>query len=152
MRRRSVSRLLPFLVRDADASSNVSLAVFELNGEVRAVLIEDRDAAIEKVSRERASSEPGSVGAPMAGVVIEVRVKEGQEIKAGDPLLVLSAMKMESVVSSPVSGHVARVVVNPSDSIGQGDRAYSVLVHLYRTQPNADTLHLASSVVVEIKH
>lgn len=96
--------------------------VFELNGEVRAVLIEDRDAAIEKVSRERASSEPGSVGAPMAGVVIEVRVKEGQEIKAGDPLLVLSAMKMESVVSSPVSGHVARVVVNPSDSIGQGDR------------------------------
>lgn len=61
----------------------------------------------------------------MAGVVIEVRVKEGQEIKAGDPLLVLSAMKMESVVSSPVSGHVARVVVNPSDSIGQGDRTFS---------------------------
>lgn len=61
----------------------------------------------------------------MAGVVIEVRVKEGQEIKAGDPLLVLSAMKMESVVSSPVSGHVARVVVNPSDSIGQGDRMFS---------------------------
>ena len=119
------SRLCPpgrDLLTDKTSLSLLS-AVFELNGEVRAVLIEDRDAAIEKVSRERASSEPGSVGAPMAGVVIEVRVKEGQEIKAGDPLLVLSAMKMESVVSSPVSGHVARVVVNPSDSIGQGDRA-----------------------------
>lgn len=68
-------------------------SVFELNGEVRAVLIEDRDAAIEHVAREKAvPGEPGSVGSPMAGVVIEVRVKEGQEVKKGDPLVVLSAM------------------------------------------------------------
>ncbi len=76
-----------------------------------------------------------------AGVVIEVRVKEGQEVKAGDPVCVLSAMKvrlfatiesdtgwlttlnnqMESVVSSPVSGKVKRVLVKESDSIAQGD-------------------------------
>jgi pyruvate carboxylase len=96
-------------------------AVFELNGEVRAIVVEDRDAAIEHVAREKAPNDPGSVGSPMAGVVLEVRVKEGQNVKAGDPLAVLSAMKMESVVSSPVSGRVARILVNPSDSIGQGD-------------------------------
>lgn len=75
----------------------------------------------------------------MAGVVIEVRVKEGQEIKAGDPLLVLSAMKMESVVSSPVSGHVARVVVNPSDSIGQGDRTFFFSLRTLPTPENVLT-------------
>ena len=46
------------------------------------------------MSREKASSDPGSIGAPMSGVVVEVRVKEGQEIKKGDPVCVLSAMKV----------------------------------------------------------
>lgn len=41
---------------------------------------------METVSREKATADPGSVGAPMSGVVVEVRVKEGQEIKKGDPL------------------------------------------------------------------
>nr|WRH23597.1 pyruvate carboxylase [Naematelia aurantialba] len=94
---------------------------FELNGETRAVVIVDRNAAIEHVAREKATGDPGSVGSPMGGVVIDVRVKEGQDVKAGDPLCVLSAMKMESVVSSPVSGKVKRVLVRENDSIGQGD-------------------------------
>ena len=53
---------------------------------MRAVAVEDKNSAVETVSREKATSDPGSVGAPMSGVVVEVRVKEGQEIKKGDPL------------------------------------------------------------------
>jgi len=94
---------------------------FEVNAETRVVVIEDRQAAVSKVSREKASSEPGSIGSPMAGVVVEVRVKEGSEVKAGDPICVLSAMKMESVVSCPVSGRVKRIGVHEGDSISQGD-------------------------------
>ncbi|KZS94398.1 pyruvate carboxylase [Sistotremastrum niveocremeum HHB9708] len=94
---------------------------FEVNGEVRAVSVEDASAAVDTVSREKASSDPGSVGAPMSGVVVEVRVKEGHEVKKGDILCVQSAMKMESAVSAPVSGHVKRVVVNEGDSLNQGD-------------------------------
>jgi len=94
---------------------------FEVNGEVRAVPVEDKSAAVETVSREKATSEPGSVGAPMSGVVVEVRVKEGQEVKKGDIVCVQSAMKMESAVSAPVSGHIKRVVVNEGDSLNQGD-------------------------------
>ena len=48
--------------------------------------VEDKNSAVETVSRERATSDPGSVGAPMSGVVVEVRVKDGQEIKKGDPV------------------------------------------------------------------
>jgi pyruvate carboxylase len=50
------------------------------------VSVEDKNSAVETVSREKATSDPGSVGAPMSGVVVEVRVKEDQEIKRGDPL------------------------------------------------------------------
>lgn len=52
--------------------------------QVRAVPVEDKSAAVETVSREKATTDPGSVGAPMSGVVVEVRVKEGQEVKKGD--------------------------------------------------------------------
>ena len=67
--------------------------------------IEDKSAATETVRREKASSEPGSVGAPMSGVVVEVRVKEGQEVKKGDILCVQSAMKVnDPIVSFPKPG------------------------------------------------
>lgn len=94
---------------------------FEVNGEVRAVPVDDKNAAVDAITREKATSDPGSVGAPMSGVVIEVRVKEGQEVKKGDVLCVQSAMKMESAVSAPVSGHVARVVCKEGDSLNAGD-------------------------------
>ncbi|RDB20875.1 Pyruvate carboxylase [Hypsizygus marmoreus] len=100
---------------------------FEVNGEVRAVAVEDKNSAVETVSREKATSDPGSVGAPMSGVVVEVRVKDGQEIKKGDPVCVLSAMKMESAVTAPVSGHIKRVVVQEGDSINQGDLTVEIV-------------------------
>lgn len=100
---------------------------FEVNGEIRPVSIEDKNSAVETISREKASHVPGSVGAPMSGVVIEVRVKEGQEIKKGDPLCVLSAMKMESAVTAPVSGHIKRVAVQEGDSINQGDLTVEIV-------------------------
>lgn len=62
--------------------------------------IEDKSAAIDQVRRERASKEPGSVGSPMAGVVVEVLVKEGSTVKAGDPLATMSAMKVRRSLSS----------------------------------------------------
>ena len=72
---------------------------YEMNGEVRQVTVEDKKAAVENVSRPKAdSSDSSQVGAPMSGVVVEVRVHDGGEVKKGDPVAVLSAMKMVSHV------------------------------------------------------
>lgn len=68
---------------------------FEMNGEVRQVTVDDKKAAVENVSRRKADpGDSSQVGAPMSGAVVEVRVKNGTEVKKGDPLAVLSAMKM----------------------------------------------------------
>ena len=70
---------------------------FEMNGEMRQVAIEDQHAAVENKSRPKADPNDSSqVGAPMSGVIVEVRVKDDTEINKGDPIAVLSAMKMVS--------------------------------------------------------
>jgi pyruvate carboxylase len=68
---------------------------YEMNGEVRQVTIDDKKAAVENTRRPKADTGDSShVGAPMSGVVVEVRVHDGGEVKKGDPIAVLSAMKM----------------------------------------------------------
>jgi pyruvate carboxylase len=68
---------------------------YEMNGEVRQVTVDDNKAGVENTSRPKADpGDSSQVGAPMSGVVVEIRVKEGGDVKKGDPLAVLSAMKM----------------------------------------------------------
>ncbi|KAK9426930.1 carbamoyl-phosphate synthase L chain, ATP binding domain-containing protein [Lipomyces doorenjongii] len=89
---------------------------FELNGEIGQVTVDDKLASVETVSRPKADpNNPSHVGAPMSGVVVEVRVKDGSIVKKGDPIAVLSAMKMEMVISAQASGLVSEVVVREGD-------------------------------------
>ena len=63
----------------------------------------------------------GSVGAPMPGEVLAVKVKVGDKIEKGDPLAILSAMKMEMVVKSPVSGVVQSVMAEKGMKLAGDD-------------------------------
>ncbi|OQR92531.1 precursor of carboxylase pyruvate carboxylase [Thraustotheca clavata] len=96
--------------------------IFELNGRQRVIKVNDDNAAVGKVERLKANSAVlGSVGAPMPGVIVEVKVQVGQTIKAGAPLCVLSAMKMETVVAAPVTGKVKNIHVIVGDNMKAGE-------------------------------
>lgn len=59
--------------------------------------VDDNKAAVENTARPKADpGDSSQVGAPMSGVVVEIRVHDGGEVKKGDPIAVLSAMKMVS--------------------------------------------------------
>jgi pyruvate carboxylase len=108
---------------------------FELNGQPRSIRVRDASAEQSVVFRERADvGRPGSVGAPMPGVVVELRTEVGAQVEVGEPLVVLSAMKMETAVASPCSGRVARVAVALDDSISAGD----LLVEIEPGEVDAD--------------
>ena len=95
---------------------------YEMNGEVRQVTVDDQHAAVENKSRKKADlGDSSQVGAPMSGVVVELRVKEGAEVNKGDPIAILSAMKMEMVISAPHSGKVGELSVKESDSVDGQD-------------------------------
>ncbi|EAQ92894.1 conserved hypothetical protein [Chaetomium globosum CBS 148.51] len=95
---------------------------YEMNGEVRQVSVDDKMAAVENVSRPKADpTDTSQVGAPMAGVLVELRVHDGTEVKKGDPLAVLSAMKMEMVISAPHNGVVSQLAVREGDSVDGSD-------------------------------
>ena len=101
----------------------------KLKIEWRVVEIQDRkilEAAKGSTSaaaaREKSDPlDPGSVGAPMSGSVVEVLVSPGQKIAAGEPIVVLSAMKMETTVASPVAGTCKHVGVVSGDTCSAGD-------------------------------
>jgi biotin carboxyl carrier protein len=57
----------------------------------------------------------------MPGVVIKVLVKEGQQVAAGDVLLVLEAMKMENEIRSDRSGTIGNIDVTPGQQVQTGD-------------------------------
>ncbi|XP_066438591.1 pyruvate carboxylase, mitochondrial isoform X1 [Eleutherodactylus coqui] len=87
---------------------------FELNGQLRSVLVKDTQAMKEMHFHPKALKDvKGQIGAPMPGKVIDIKVKEGETIEKGQPLCVLSAMKMETLVNSPVSGTVKKIYVKP---------------------------------------
>ncbi|MFH1502145.1 MAG: biotin/lipoyl-containing protein [Candidatus Eisenbacteria bacterium] len=60
----------------------------------------------------------GIIKAPMPGSVVKVLVSEGQEVTAGQSLVIVEAMKMENEVRSPVAGVVKAVNVSEGDSVG----------------------------------
>uniref|UniRef100_A0A673K0Y0 pyruvate carboxylase n=1 Tax=Sinocyclocheilus rhinocerous TaxID=307959 RepID=A0A673K0Y0_9TELE len=95
---------------------------FELNGQLRSVLVKDTAAMKEMHFHPKALKDVrGQVGAPMPGKVVEVKVKPGQKVEKGQPLCVLSAMKMETVVNSPISGIISKVHVNADSSLEGND-------------------------------
>ena len=66
------------------------------------------------------------VTAPMPGTILGVNVKEGDSVKAGQPIFVLEAMKMESDITAPVNGVVRGISVHKGDSVEAGKLLCSI--------------------------
>lgn len=64
---------------------------------------------------------PSEIGSPVTGMVVEINVKEGDRVEAGQTVFVMSAMKMETVVQAPLAGIVKTIYANANDLIEGGD-------------------------------
>ncbi|PJA73312.1 acetyl-CoA carboxylase biotin carboxyl carrier protein subunit [bacterium CG_4_9_14_3_um_filter_65_15] len=63
----------------------------------------------------------GSVTSPIAGTVLEVKCKPGDQVTQGQALLVIEAMKMETTIAAPVAGKVKNVAVAAGDAVRESE-------------------------------
>ena len=96
---------------------------FELNGQPRIVKVPDRahGAAGTASMRKAEAGNEAHVGAPMPGVISTVAVKAGQTVSAGDVLLSIEAMKMETALHAERDGTIGEVLVSPGSQIDAKD-------------------------------
>ena len=94
---------------------------FELNGQARTMRIEKAGAARAARRTQADPANPSHIPAPMPGMIVTVAVKVGQAVKAGDPLVSIEAMKMESQIRAERDGSVRAIQVKSGDVVAAHD-------------------------------
>lgn len=108
-------------IGEPDSEGN-RILYFELNGQGREVVV--KDISVKGTTALRRKAEPTNkehVGATMPGSVLEVLVKKGERVKAGQPILITEAMKMETTIQANFDGVVDQIYVQNEDIIETGD-------------------------------
>jgi pyruvate carboxylase len=95
---------------------------FDLNGQPRTITVPDRLKVGDiQVRAKAALGDAKQVGAPMPGVISSLIVKLGDKVAAGDVLLSIEAMKMETAIHAETDGVIAELTVKPGDQIDAKD-------------------------------
>jgi biotin carboxyl carrier protein len=112
-------------------NSSYEVHVEEREGTYRVLLLGQRydirveDEGTRRVSRARKEARPSEdavivLKSPIPGLIFDVPVTEGQEVKQGDILVIVEAMKMENELRAPRDGAVKATFVVPGDSVDKG--------------------------------
>ena len=101
------------------------VAVEEIDGKA-APAAKPAPAAAPAAAPVAAAAGATKVTAPMPGTILGVNVKEGEAVKAGQPIFVLEAMKMESDITAPVNGTVRGITVRKGDAVEAGKLLCSI--------------------------
>jgi len=113
---------LKFLTVSDPHPDGTRTVFFELNGQPREVTVRDKQlksAAPERVKADPAV--PGQVAAPIPGAITSLFVELNQKVEKGDKLLVLEAMKMQTIVAAPMAGVVKQRLAQVGESVDAKD-------------------------------
>jgi biotin carboxyl carrier protein len=88
---------------------------------VRPNVVPTRDVEKPQSGKAPIPKVAGGISAPLPGTILEIKVKVGDDVKAGDILLIMEAMKMENNIKADKDGKIAAIKVNNGDSVLEGD-------------------------------
>ena len=100
----------------------------KINGNRFDIKVEDRhDELLRSLGMDKSNNNKiKEIKAPMPGLVLDILVKEGTEIKKGDPVLILEAMKMENILKSPEDGSIKKIKVRKGKVVEKNDMLVSI--------------------------
>jgi pyruvate carboxylase len=93
---------------------------FRLNGQMRSIIIKDKSIKVDKAAHSKATK-ANEVGTPLQGNLSKILVKEGDTVAINTPLFIIEAMKMESTITSPMAGKVAKIHLSERTLVEQDD-------------------------------
>ncbi|MBI1307768.1 MAG: pyruvate carboxylase [Bacteroidetes bacterium] len=100
----------------------IRILFFKVNGQTRNVEVPDRTLKVEKIKNAVAdTTNENEIGAPLQGRLSKILVEKDQEIKKGEPLFVIEAMKMETTASAPVAGKIQKLVLPEGSMVATDD-------------------------------
>ncbi|WP_299247104.1 acetyl-CoA carboxylase biotin carboxyl carrier protein subunit [uncultured Lacinutrix sp.] len=113
----------PFKAEIIEGDFNNKTYKVKVNNNTYSVLIQnDLDELITKMGFEvGATKQINDIKAPMPGLILDINVTVGQEVKEDEPLLILEAMKMENVFTSPRDGIIKSISVSKGDAVDKND-------------------------------
>ncbi|WBU89954.1 pyruvate carboxylase [Cellulophaga omnivescoria] len=106
---------------EPDENGYVSI-FFKINGQLRNVMVKDKAVKVIKAQNVKIDKDnPKEIGAPLQGLLSNVLVKKGQEIKKNQPLFVIEAMKMETTVTATAEGIVDKIQLTGGALVNSDD-------------------------------
>ncbi|MBB5397815.1 acetyl-CoA carboxylase biotin carboxyl carrier protein subunit [Mucilaginibacter sp. AK015] len=102
--------------------SEAKTAQIKVNNTIYSLTAKDQfDVLLDKMGLSNLmTAKVSDIKAPMPGLVLKVLVEEGAEVKKGDNLFVLEAMKMENIIKAPADVTVKTVKIKPGDKVEKG--------------------------------
>jgi acetyl/propionyl-CoA carboxylase alpha subunit len=93
--------------------------VIKINGKPYEITAKNRlDLLLQKMGMDKLSSKKAeNLKAPMPGLIVEIKVKPGQEVKKGDAILILEAMKMENILKAPTDTTIKSIKVEKGNNV-----------------------------------
>jgi biotin carboxyl carrier protein len=111
-----------YMAELVEADYQAKTFTLKINGTLHTVSVKDRfDLLLDQMGMSSANEKKlNDIKAPMPGLVLDIKVKIGDEVKKGDQILILEAMKMENNLKSPGDGVVKDIKVNVKDNVEKG--------------------------------
>ncbi|MBD1385158.1 acetyl-CoA carboxylase biotin carboxyl carrier protein subunit [Mucilaginibacter rigui] len=102
-------------------------AEIKVNNNIYTITAKDKfDVLLDKMGLSNLmTAKVSEIKAPMPGLVLKVLVEEGTEVKKGENLFVLEAMKMENIIKAPADVNIKTIKIKPGDKVEKGQ----ILMH-----------------------
>lgn len=107
---------------------DASKAAVTIAGHFYEVRLEDERERAAHAAEGSSARRGGVVHSVMPGIVVEILVQRGQTVEKGQPLLILSAMKMQNEIGAPAAGVVTELHVSAAQAVSAGTRLVTLTV------------------------
>ena len=116
------TQIIRFLGLSEHHDDGLRTVFFEVNGQPRQINVTDRAYEVSRPTQPKADpADPGQVGAPMPGLIVQINVASGDTVQAGEVLMIIEAMKMQTSVRAECDSTVGTVKVEPGQQVDVKD-------------------------------